>query len=395
VNCPARDSRKPRIAFVTNVLAHYRVPCFQMLAEEMPEQVTFFVLTEKMEHRTFVMAEHRNGLPIVPLGGWRWSRPPHDDLHLNDIRPILRGKYDVVILGAWDEPTYLLLWICGVVQRQKLLFWVESTINDAPRTGVKEKYKRFLMSHASACIVPGESAYRYCQRLGQPGDRIFTAPNATDRAFFRREADRLLPAREDLRRGEGVQGTGVLFAGRLVESLKGVSTLIKACGQLEKNGKKVFLLIAGDGPEKEFYQKLGKSEGLTDIRFLGMLNYEALCRYYAMADVFVLPSQSEPWGFVLNEAMEFGLPLIVSEAVGAGPDLVRSGENGFIVPVRDPLALSQALKTLIRDEPLRRRMGQASRQIVENFTPERWVQGVMAAIDSVMRNCRRHRAEYE
>ena len=385
MNHPAQDSKKPRIALVTNVLAHYRVPCFQKLAEQLPGRVTFFLLAKKMEHRTFVMAGHQNGLPVVPLGGWRWSRPPHDDLHLNDVRPVLRENYDVVILGGWDEPTYLLLWICGVVQRQKLLFWVESTINNAPRMGVKEKYKRLLLNHASACIVPGKSAYRYCQQLGHPGDRIFIAPNAANRAFFRGEADRLLPLREDLRREEELRGLVILFVGRLVESLKGVSTLIKACGQLERNGKRASLLIVGDGPEKRSYQELGASEGLRDIRFLGTLDHETLCRYYAIADLFVLPSRSEPWGFVLNEGMEFGLPLLVSEAVGAGPDLVREGENGFVIPVGDTSALAKALEVLAEDEALRHRMGQASRSIIEKFSPENWANGVMQAIEAVMK----------
>ncbi len=176
----------------------------------------------------------------------------------------------------------------------------------------------------------------------------------------------------------------VLFIGRLVESLKGLSTLIKACGELEEKGRKISLLVAGEGPEKTVYQELGMSEGLKDIRFLGTLDHETLCRYYAMADVFVLPSRSEPWGFVLNEGMEFGLPLVVSEAVGAGPDLVRHGENGFVFPVGDVSALAQHLEVLADNEELRHSMGQASRSIIEKFSPENWANGVMQAIEAVM-----------
>src|SRR4030042_4531305 len=149
MNHPAQNSKKPRIALVTNVLAHYRVPCFQKLAEQLPGQVTFFLLAEKMEHRAFVMAEHQNGLPIVSLGGWRWSRPPHDDLHLNDIRPVLGGSFDVVILGAWDEPTYFLLWVRGIACRKRVVFWVESTMNDSFRSGIKERYKRLVLGQSS------------------------------------------------------------------------------------------------------------------------------------------------------------------------------------------------------------------------------------------------------
>jgi len=375
---------KPRVALVTNVLAHYRVPCFQKLAEKMPGQVIFFVLAEKMGHRHYVMAKGNDGLPVVPLAGWQWSRPPHDDVHLNDVRPILHGHFDLLVLGAWDEPTYLLLWMSGVLCRQKVIFWIESTSEDSLRSPAKEKMKKILLSQSRGCIVPGKRASAYCRQLGQPEDRIFTAPNATDRVFFRDQTDRLLPIRDTLRREERVQEFVILFTGRLVEHLKGLSTLIKACGQLERIGKRITLLIAGEGPQKTSYRELGTSEGLKDVRFLGTLDHETLCRYYAMADVFVLPSRSEPWGFVLNEGMEFGLPLIVSEAVGAGPDLVRQGENGFVFPVGDVFALAQDLEVLANNESLRHRMGQASRSIIEKFSPENWADGVMNAIESVM-----------
>ena len=97
----------------------------------------------------------------------------------------------------------------------------------------------------------------------------------------------------------------------------------------------------------------------------------------------VLPSRSEPWGFVLNEAMEFALPLVVSEAVGAGPDLVRAGENGLVVPVGDSPALAAALARLADDENLRRRMGRASRALIAGFTPESWARGVARAVEGV------------
>ena len=86
---------------------------------------------------------------------------------------------------------------------------------------------------------------------------------------------------------------------------------------------------------------------MKDVRFLGNLDHEELCRYYAATDALVLPSLSEPWGFVLNEAMEFGRPLVVSDAVGAGPDLVRG--NGFVHPAGDVEALAEALEQLATD----------------------------------------------
>jgi glycosyltransferase involved in cell wall biosynthesis len=86
--------------------------------------------------------------------------------------------------------------------------------------------------------------------------------------------------------------------------------------------------------------------------------------------------------------MEFGLPLVVTDAVGAGPDLVHPGKNGFIVPSGDEAALVNALATLIHDPGLRRKMGEASRKIVEHFSPKNWAAGVAQAIEAVSREAR-------
>jgi glycosyltransferase involved in cell wall biosynthesis len=263
------------------------------------------------------------------------------------------------------------------------MFWVESTGRDNPRRGIKEKYKKMLLGRASGCIVPGQSASWYCQQLGVPEGQIFGAPNSTDREYFRSQANRLLPLRKNLRGQMGLDGLVVLFVGRLVEALKGVSTLIRACARLQKDQNKISFLVAGDGPDRKAYEELTHKEALKKVKFLGILDHERLCRYYAMADVLVQPSFSEPWGFVLNEGMEFGLPLVVSEAVGAGPDLVQPGQNGFVFPVGDVSALACILQIILKNEELRLKMGEASRTIVERFSPESWANGVMEAINAV------------
>jgi glycosyltransferase involved in cell wall biosynthesis len=102
-------------------------------------------------------------------------------------------------------------------------------------------------------------------------------------------------------------------------------------------------------------------------------------RWYAAADAFVLPSRSEPWGMVLNEAAAAGLPLVATEAVGAAHDLIEPGVNGFRVPVEDPAALAEVLRALASDEDLRRRAGERSRVLAERFRPELWAAAVVSA----------------
>ena len=363
-------------------MAHYRVPCFEHLAQRLDRRLTLYLLAGDMEHRRYVLARERPDLPVVYLPGWGWRQPPLDDRHINDIRPVLRGSWQVIILGAWDEPTYLLLWAWAAARRRKIIFWIESTAVDMPRSRPREALKRLLLKRAATCLVPGQRAAEYCRQLGVDEDRIFQAPNATDQGFFRSRAQRLLPRRAALRQEAGLGRQTVLFVGRLVERYKGIETLLEACAYLEKRHLSPTLLLAGEGPDEPRYRQLVSGLDLADVRFLGTLEHEELCRYYAMADVLVLPSRSETWGFVLNEGMEFELPLVVSDRVGAGPDLVRAGENGSIVPAGDADALGAALEQLGRDENLRRQMGEASRRIVEAYSPQRWAAGAMRAIEA-------------
>lgn len=382
------DSPMTRVALITNVLSHYRVPCFGRLSQALTDRIAFFFLTKEMSHRSYVLTQGQPSFPTIWLKGWNFHRPPDDDRHLNDIRPVIKGRYDVIVLGGWDELTYLLLWLWGCFLRKKVLFWIESTARDSLRRGFKEYYKQLLLRHAAGCIVPGKRAFEYCTMLGMPEDRVFIAPNATDRDYFRRQSDRLLPLRQAIRAELGVNGVAILYVGRLVEEYKNISTLLIAFDKLVRGNKPVSLLVVGEGIDKDRYESLVKKQGIHKVRFLGQLNHEQLCRIYTASDILVLPSRSETWGFVLNEGMEFGLPLVVSEAVGAGPDLVSHGENGFVFPVGDVDALAAALELLAQNEALRKKMGQKSRQIIEDFSPENWAKGVMKAITSVSERSR-------
>jgi glycosyltransferase involved in cell wall biosynthesis len=369
-----------RVAFVTNVLAHYRVPCFARLRDRMAG-VDFFLLAGDMEHRSYVLAKGEAGSPSATvLKGHSWHSPPADDRHLNDIRPIVRGDYRVIVMGGWSEPTYLLLWLWAVLTKRKVVFWIESTALETRRGGFAERVKHLLLRKATACIVPGRRAAEYCHSLGMENERVFIAPNAADRAWFSGKATRLAPERDRLRGAEKLTQFTILFVGRLVDAYKDVSTLLRSAGLLSGRGQPVTILLAGDGPDELRLRRLAAELRLGDARFLGRLNQEQLCRLYASADVLVLPSRSEPWGFVLNEGMEFGLPLVVSDAVGAGPDLVSEGENGFVFPVGHADVLADRLERLASDPALRARMGAASRRIIERFTPEAWAEGAEKAI---------------
>ena len=373
-----------RVALITNVLAHYRVECFRRLSNMAGLQVTYYLLAKDMPHRRYVFARSTEGLDVHSLPGWSWRMRPADDHHVNNVWPIIKGHYDVIVMGGWDEPTYLMTWLWGVIARKKVVFWIESTAYEGGRTRMKEILKKMLLRLAAGCVVPGRRSLEYCAALGVSKEHIVVAPNAADREYFSREAALLLPQRDALRKRLGLDGVTVLFVGRLVECHKSVSVLVLAAGRMERDGIGVDLVLVGDGPDRAVYKGMVKDQNLRRVHFLGELDLDDICRAYAAADILVLPSASEPWGFVLNEGMEFGLPIVASDAVGAGPDLVHDGENGFLFPRGDDTALEDRLRRLVRDGPLRRRMGEASRLKIRSFSSENWAIGMAEAIENAI-----------
>ena len=115
------------------------------------------------------------------------------------------------------------------------------------------------------------------------------------------------------------------------------------------------------------------------IRMLGFRNQSELPRFYDLCDAFVLPSIHEPWGLVVNEAMNAGKAIVVSDQVGCQPDLVTDGDNGVVFPARDVGALADALANVLADQTACRKMGERSLQRIQAFSFEANVQGLMQA----------------
>jgi len=372
-----------KVALVTNVLSSYRIECFNRLHEFLQGRIKYYFLAKDILNRGIIIEKNQQMFDATWLHGFTMLAPPPDPRHLNNIMPVLKEDCDVIIVGGWDEPTYLLLWFWALLKKKKFFFWIETTQYDAAKSKIKNIIKRILLKHAKGCIVPGSRARDFCKIMGMSEDSIFTAPNPTDVEYYRGMSKQLNGKKESLKKELNVEGINICFVGRLYDNHKNLTILLNAFSRLKQSFSNLTLLIIGDGPDRVHYQQMIEQSSLQgDVKVLGLLNKDEVCRAYAASDVFVLPSRWEPWGFVLNEAMEFGLPLIVSDAVGAGPDLVHEGENGFVFPVGDVDALTKHLSLLCGDAELRGKMGEASKKIISDFTPEHWAQGVVHAIMS-------------
>jgi glycosyltransferase involved in cell wall biosynthesis len=141
-----------------------------------------------------------------------------------------------------------------------------------------------------------------------------------------------------------------------------------------------YLLIVGDGVERAALEARVRQSGLSSIRFLGFKNQTEVPRYFDLCDAFVLPSIHETWGLIVNEVMNAGRPVVLTDQVGCQPDMVQDGFNGFVFPALDVGALSNCLRRLIDDPGLRVRMGENSLRLIQQYSFEQDVAGLRGGL---------------
>jgi len=340
-----------RLVLVTEIPAPFRIPLFNALAERVDLRVLF--LQERQPNRLYDLhrGEMRFVWHVVPgvaaTVGSHW-------LSLNSsIRRHLRDA-DAVLLGGWNQPAFWEALVRCRLSGTTTALWTESTAMDR-RSGRLDRVKRLLVRAPTAFVVPGSAARAYLHELGIADERIVIAPNAVDPEVFGRG-----------RRTRAAGPVRLVAVGRLAHE-KGIDTLLAATRDLP-----VEVVVAGAGPEEARLRRIAG----PNATFLGNVDRDGLADLYANADVAVMPSRSDPWGMVLNEAALAGLPIVSTTAAGAAWDLIEDGVNGFRVPPGDPDALRAAIERLAEDEAFRQAAGERSAEIGARFTPEAWADAV-------------------
>jgi glycosyltransferase involved in cell wall biosynthesis len=362
---------KVRVALLTEIPAPFRIPLFNELAARSGVELRVLFLSERDPKRPYRVytdefrfdSRTLRGFSVVRHGRWVM-------LSRGVMRELARFAPDVVVLGGWNQPAFWLGLLYAHVTHRRSICWVESTSRDARRGAAPlELAKRTMLRFCEAYIVPGRASRDYLRELGIAGDRITIAPNAVDETIFGARIAAARAERGELRRRLDVNGCVFLYVGRL-DPEKGVDVLLRAFERVPGE-----LVIAGSGSLDAELQATAPER----VRFLGRLERDALVEWYAAADVFVLPSRSDQWGMVLNEAAAAGLPLVSTEAPGAAWDLVEDGINGFRVPANDAGALAAALARLAGDADLRARAGARSLELAATHSPAAWA-NAMAGI---------------
>ena len=290
-----------------------------------------------------------------------------------------RGKFDALWLHGYYGVSHWLAIATARSLQLPILLRTETTKSD--KQGAAHLVKAGLMRAIAGGLYIGSRNRASYEAFGVPAQRMYFAPYSVDNRFFLRQAELLHGQRLQLRRRFGIVGEGpcILFAGKLIAK-KQPQALLRAF-QAVRAKHACTLLFAGEGGLRPALEAQAGDGQIPDVHFAGFLNQTEIGAAYACADIFVLPSlYDETWGLVVNEAMNFALPVVVSDAVGCADDLVRQRENGFVVSAsRFASEGADAIAALVADAELRRTYGARSRAIIAEWDVPHTADGIVAA----------------
>lgn len=290
---------------------------------------------------------------------------------------LLRGKFDVLVISYGEMNSLIAAAMCVLLGRPYYLFAPNTKYEQRSISFLRESVKSLVFKFAKGTLATGVDQKEYASQYVKNPASIRVVGNPTQR--FGDLARFAMAKRLDLRADFGFSEDFVLlYVGRLSPE-KGLSVLLKAMSKCCLVGIDPLLVLVGSGPLEDTLRREAADLGVR-VDFAGFHQKRILVNYYAAADVFVLPSVSEAWGLVVNEAMEFGLPVIISDRVGCANELIRDGENGYISPLGDVDALAARIIGLFRNNDLRRKMGELSKEVVFNHSIGRWSDAIVSAV---------------
>lgn len=300
---------------------------------------------------------------------------------------------DVVLLHGYVTWQHQLAAWFQKSRRKPLL--VRENINllyDRPlKSRVAKQISLRATLYGATGLYVGTKNKEWFRHFGIPEERLYFTPYAVDNAYFQAQHALLIPRRAELRAPFGLpaEDTPVILTVCRLAEMKGLPGLLTAFAQLRQH-RSVALAVAGDGPLRAALEKQVSQAGIPDVHFLGRVGQTELPALYTTADLFVLNSLfNETWGVVVNEAMNCALPIAVSDMVGSGYDLVRPGENGFVVPAGNTAVLTEKLSLLVNDPDMRASFGARSRELIEPWNHDVAAAGAIAAIEDAVRRARR------
>ena len=402
-----KAEKKVKVAYLVSHPIQYQAPLLRRISQERDIELTVFFGSN------FSIREYGDkgfGVDVkwdVPLvDGYRheflpsvWDRRrtgPTSQLNYGILSRLRGGKgsagFDVLWVHGYSTLNALQAMLAAKLLGIPVLLRAESRLSATESGGWKSATKKLFFGILQGLVdgvlpIGTLNAAYWRHYLGDQFPQ-FLVPYAVDNTYFQSRCAEAIPGQLELLRELNLDSTRpvILFASKL-QKRKRCADLLEAYLDFvtEESESPPYLVIVGDGEERTPLEQRAAQSGCSSIRFCGFRNQSELPRFFALATVFVLPSRDEPWGLVVNEVMNAGRAVIVSDDVGCQPDLVENGVEGCIFAAGDVSSLTEALRKALATSETAAAMGRRGLAKIQSWDFEQDVRGLRHAIAWVTR----------
>ena len=382
-----------KLLFVHNKSMWYRISFFNELSKEID---TEFIFTNE---------ENVEGLDAKYKILKRYGKYPFS-VALGLINLLIQKDYNVVVFPSPDSYgeriDHILCFILVKLMNKPYIIWSERwKCSEVKRSALKEMLLKiddiitgFIFRHANANVTSGGLKQKeYFLSLGVRPGKIYMMPYLSDIPFKHYNLGDMRDIGTEMQKNLGIENKKIILCVARLVRRKGIEYLIKAFAKLKEEMNNISLVIIGGedyyGIEKYYGNELRKLcldfNVSCEVLFVGHQKSDNLPPYYLLCNILVFPSIAETFAdtgcLPISDAMYFGKPVISTNVVGFAYDLIENGVNGFMVPQKDADALYNAMKAIISNPALEKRMGEESKQkMKKEFTSEHMIKAFKKAV---------------
>ena len=356
-----------KILFVTNIPVPYRIDFYNELGKKVDLTVVFEAkgAADQGIKFNYNFDEIKNFKAIFLSDG---------NIKENKINwtifKAIKGNYDKIVLTSYSYMTEMALLIYFKFKRVPYYLSSDGGIIKYKEQKLRKWYKTFLISGAKGYFSPSDMSDKYLEYYGAKKNVIYRYPFTSYKKKNQIEEIITDIEKETIKTKLNINETYlVLGVGQFIYR-KGWDLLLNA---MEGISDEVALCLIGGKPTEE-YKRIVAEKKLQHVYFMDFMKSEELSEYYKAADLFVLPTREDIWGLVINEAMNYGLPVITTTACVAGQELVENYKNGFILNIKNENEISRNLNkklSLFFETPgIKQKMGKESLKMIEEYSIE-------------------------
>lgn len=297
-----------------------------------------------------------------------------------------KSECTVVVIPGYNNLAFISALLAAKWSKKKAVLSVATHEMDKTRIPIKEAIKKFLLKFYDGFLSTGILSETYLKKLGVPESKIFKIGNVVDNHFFERITKMVKHKSGEIRSELDLPESYFLYVGRFSRE-KNLVKLLEAYGLSRTLSEKPWsLVLVGSGPEEKSLREFVERKELLGVKFYPFQPLPELVSFYALAKTFILPSKSEPWGLVVNEAMACSLPILVSDRAGCIPELLQEGENGFSFHPMDLNKMAELMSGFSEGEWDLARFGSASHAIIQDYGLDTYSEKIIHALTQIAKD---------